>query len=260
MKFNFKKIFLTLVLTSTTTKVFSISSYIFTTDTDFKNYFSEKKNTIIVGTSQEAIILLNNHFEKLSLTNSPSGRHSYTMDSSSQIVVLFGGTPDYINLYNDCWVFDEINKWQRLNIVNPPSPRYGHSIINISDNEFLLFGGLTQQGFSNETYIFLFSSNTFYLVQTSTSPQARYYHSMCYVPEENKVYLFGGYNQSGALNDFWFFDITTKTWQLVQNTTPLQPRFGHKMVYVPKNKKYIFLQDKKGSQQLIFYLIYGRMI
>jgi N-acetylneuraminic acid mutarotase len=252
MKFNFKKIFLTLVLTLTTTKVFSISSYTFTTDTDFKNYFSEKKNTIIVGTSQETIILLNNHFEKLSLTNFPSGRHSYTMDSSSQIVVLFGGTPDYINLHNDCWVFDETNKWQRLNIVNSPSPRYGHSIINISDNEFLLFGGLTQQGFSNETYIFLFSSNTFYLVQISTSPQARYYHSMCFVPEENKVYLFGGYNQSGVLNDFWSFDINTKTWQLVQNTTPLQPRFGHKMVYVPKNKKIYIFAGQKGFSSTDF--------
>ena len=234
------------MLTSTTTKVFSISSYTFTTDTDIKNYFSEKKNTIIVGTSQEAIILLNNHFEKLSLTNFPSRRHSYTIDSSSQIVVLFGGTLDYINLYNDCWVFDETNNWQRLNISVSPQARYGHSVVNISEDKFLLFSGLSAQGYLNHTYIFSLSSQTFSLVQPSTSPQARYYHSMCFVPEENKVYLFGGYNQSGVLNDFWFFDINTKTWQLVQNTTPLQARFGYKMVYVPKNKKIYIFAGQKG--------------
>ncbi len=251
MKFNFLKYILFLFFSIH--YLYPISSHTFTTHTDFNNYFSDRKNVVLIGINEDAILLLNNHFEKLSLVNFPSGRHSYAMDysSSAQKIFLFGGRTDEYGspiYYNDCWIFDETtNKWERLNIsTGLPQARYGHCTVNISEDKFLLFGGLSQQGYLNDTYIFSLSQQTFSLVQTSTSPQPRYYHSMCYIPEENKVYLFGGYNPSGVLNDLWCFDLTTFNWQQIY--TPFSPagRFGHKMVYVSKTQKIYLFAGQTG--------------
>jgi N-acetylneuraminic acid mutarotase len=221
-------------------KLFSVSSYtITTTDQQFKTF--QSTNIVVV---EEGYLLLSNHFEKINVVFRPSGRHSYSADYSSTTkkFFLFGGTENYPTYYNDCWIFDEeTNQWQKISSSNTPQARYGSCIVNIGENKFLLFGGLGQQGYFEDTYIFsLFpSSGSFELVGISSHPSARYYHSMCFVPEENKVYLFGGYNQSGALNDLWCFDLSSSTWSFISTSNPPQPRCGHKMVYIDK-KIYIF--------------------
>jgi hypothetical protein len=62
---------------------------------------------------------------------------------------------------------------------------------------------------------------------------------MCFVPEENKVYLFGGQYQDQIYNDLWCFDLSSSTWSFISTSNPPQPRCGHKMVYIDK-KIYIF--------------------
>jgi hypothetical protein len=219
-------------------KLFSASSYTITTDQQFKTF--QSTNIVVVGSGEEGYLLLSNHFEKINVVFRPSPRHSYSADYSltTKKVFLFGGT----TYYDDCWIFDEEkSQWQKISSSNTPQARYGGCIVNIGENKFLLFGGLGQQGYFGDTYIFsLFpSSGSFQLVETSSHPSARYYHSMCFVPEEKKVYLFGGYNSSGALNDLWCFDLLSSTWSFISTSNSPQARYGHKMVYADK-KIYIF--------------------
>ncbi len=223
------------------TQLFCISSYTITTDTQF-NLFSKEKVSVL-GEGQSAILLLNNHFKKLQNVFSPPKRHSYAFDYSSTTkkVLLFGGVDDEnypLKIYNDCWIFDvESSSWVNIKVSSAISARYGHSLVNIGSDKFLLFGGLGSYEYYNDTYIFSFTTNKFQLVETSTSPSKRYYHSMCFVPEENKVYLFGGFYAGVVLDDLWCFDIKTLTWQKILCSNPPQPRWGHKMLYSSKNKK-----------------------
>ncbi|MFN3550750.1 MAG: kelch repeat-containing protein [Endomicrobiia bacterium] len=231
-------------------KLFSSSSYTITSDIQFQNF--DSTNVVVIGTANEAKLLLNNHFEKIVSTSFPSKRHSYAADYSSttQKTFLFGGIdqpqqglPTY---FNDCWIFDETkNQWEYVFIssINLPPRRYGHSIVNIGGSKFLIFGGLGENSvYYNDTYIFDLQTSSFQLVITSSYPSARYYHSMCFVSDEDKVYLFGGYSQYGTLNDMWYFDIKNLTWNFVEvSGIKPQPRLGHKMVYVQQQKKiYIF--------------------
>lgn len=229
-------------------ELFAISSTTFTSDTEFQ--FFSKTNVTVRNEGSQAVLYLNNHFTPVSTVSRPLKRHSYDADFStiSKKVVLFGGinTENYPYTYlNDCWIFDETNKWTRLNIstTNLPLARYGHSFTYCGEDKFLLFGGLGENGvYFSDTYLFSLTFSSFQPVLTSTSPQARYYHSSCFVPNEKKVYIFGGVYQGIPLNDMWCFDLQTNNWQKISSTsTHPAARWGHKMVYVEKNNKiYIF--------------------
>ncbi|MEM4368095.1 MAG: kelch repeat-containing protein, partial [Candidatus Anstonellales archaeon] len=78
---------------------------------------------------------------------------------------------------------------------------------------------------------------------------------MCFVPTQNKVYLFGGNFQGYPLNDMWVFDLNTMNWQKINlpQTAP-QARWGHKMLYVEKHKKiYIFGGQKDYTPSGLLY-------
>lgn len=232
---------LSLIIFCLNSYAFCISSYTITSDIQFNNL--NKENITILGQGDDAILILNNCFEKLKLTNFPSKRHSYASDysSSTKKVLLFGGIDDEIyplKIYNDCWYFDVVgSSWVKFQPNFSPQARYGHSLVNISEDKFLLFGGLSSSDYLNDTYIFYISQNLFQLIHTSTSPSKRYYHSMCFVPEENKVYLFGGNFAGTPLNDMWCFDIKNLNWQKLSPINSPSPRWGHKMFYSSKNKK-----------------------
>ncbi len=242
-------VILSLIIFWLNSYVFCASSYTITSDIQFNNL--NRENVTILGQSDDAILLLNNHFEKLKLTNFPLKRHSYASDYSSATkkVFLFGGIDDEaypLKIYNDCWYFDVVaSSWVKLHISSSPQARYGHSLVNISADKFLLFGGLSNNGYCNDTYVFSFSEKTFQLVETSTSPLQRYYHSMCFVTEENKVYLFGGNFAGTPLNDMWCFDIKNLNWQKLSPINSPSPRWGHKMLYSSKNKKIYIISGQK---------------
>lgn len=246
-------VFLFTMLVFLSSYLFSLSSTTITSDIQF-SYF-DRINVSIKGSKENAVLLLNNYFEKLQLANFPPKRHSYAADFSTttQKIFLFSGIDDEsypLKLYNDCWVFDILSSsWTKVFVstsVLPPA-RYGSCMVNIGGDRFLLFGGLGEQGYLNDTYIFYLSSLTFQNIQTSTIPPARYYHSMCYDTYQNKVYLFGGVYQGIPYNDLWEFDINSLTWKKITPVnTPPPARWGHKMVYVETNKKIYIFGGQRG--------------
>lgn len=75
---------------------------------------------------------------------------------------------------------------------------------------------------------------------SSIQPSGCVGHSMVYIPNSDKVILFGGQNISFSLCDeTWVYNLTTNTW--IQINPPVMPngRAGHSMVYVPSSNKVI---------------------
>ncbi|KAF7315763.1 Muskelin-N domain-containing protein [Mycena indigotica] len=69
-------------------------------------------------------------------------------------------------------------------------------------------------------------------------PSERGGHAMCIDPVEDVVYLFGGWNGSTSLDDFWAYDIKADKWRVLSYSTsrervPNAPnaRSCHKMVF-----------------------------
>ncbi|KAJ7072021.1 hypothetical protein C8F01DRAFT_1205709 [Mycena amicta] len=69
-------------------------------------------------------------------------------------------------------------------------------------------------------------------------PSERGGHAMCLDPVEDTIYLFGGWNGTTSLDDFWAYDIKTEKWRVccystTKEAVPNAPnaRSCHKMVF-----------------------------
>lgn len=45
------------------------------------------------------------------------------------------------------------------------------------------------------------------------------------------IYMFGGYDETSELNDFWVFDLNTHEWSPMENMNGPSQRSGAKMVF-----------------------------
>jgi hypothetical protein len=86
--------------------------------------------------------------------------------------------------------------------------------------------------------------------KVENSPSCRGGHSMVIDEINNIIYLFGGWNGSKDLSDFWSFDIIRSSWRLISNNTHLDKgpsaRSCHKMVYDHINNR-IILYGRYGE-------------
>ncbi|KAH6897548.1 Mei4-dependent protein 6 [Coprinopsis sp. MPI-PUGE-AT-0042] len=70
-------------------------------------------------------------------------------------------------------------------------------------------------------------------------PSPRGGHAMCIDPDNDIIYLFGGWDGKKSLDDFWSYDIREDRWKLLSASTEQEPnapgpRSCHKMVFDPK--------------------------
>ncbi|MFN3966459.1 MAG: kelch repeat-containing protein, partial [Endomicrobiia bacterium] len=115
----------------------------------------------------------------------------------------------------------------------------GHCFINIGSGKFLMFGGLSSDGYFNDTYIYDLGVNSWTKKNFSVEPSSRAYFSVCYSSETKRVYLFGGTNGSEYFNDLWYYDVENSSWNYVLVDSSPSARKGHKMAYNPKLKKIV---------------------
>ena len=68
------------------------------------------------------------------------------------------------------------------------------------------------------------------LVTTGRVPEARHMHSVVYVPQQQKVYIFGGYSTRGnILSDGGILDLNTLVWSPLANNS--EGRILHSAVW-----------------------------
>ncbi|KAG6971477.1 hypothetical protein JG687_00001998 [Phytophthora cactorum] len=108
-----------------------------------------------------------------------------------------------------------------------PAPRYGHSAILLNNTErMFVFGGRGAQGEAfRDMFFFDLNAMAWLQVQWTTDcPAGRYGHAVASVDDE-KMFVFGGWDGKKSMNDLWVFDSTTFTWRRPKSSgKPPSPR------------------------------------
>lgn len=177
-------------------------------------------------------------------------------------VVIFGGINDYDNT-PDAYEFDSTKyQWTKLKQTgNVPKPRDDHSLSQINENSFLIFGGFVQGSRVNECYTCKKNGNTLEWtkieVKSEEAPCIRASHSSSVY--NDKCYIFGGQDDdNNKLNDLWELDLATGIYKEIKvpegSVTPVA-RSGHSS-NIYNGQMYIFggiLElTKELNEMLIF--------
>eukprot|EP01125_Pyxidicula_operculata_P019502 TRINITY_DN7084_c0_g1_i1.p1 TRINITY_DN7084_c0_g1~~TRINITY_DN7084_c0_g1_i1.p1 ORF type:complete len:915 (+),score=242.30 TRINITY_DN7084_c0_g1_i1:47-2746(+) len=139
-----------------------------------------------------------------------------------------------------------------------PSPRKGHAVVKV-DTMFFLFGGTDAEPM-NDMHIYDISTNTWSVIeQQGAIPSARVFHSINHL--KGKLYLYGGRDKGGSdLNDFYVFDIASKTWTSIPPKGSISPpgKHGHTLVPVDSDthpELLLFGGDKSLTLEIYSYSI-----
>ena len=154
--------------------------------------------------------------------------------AGSHLVVFGGwrGPIDGDDFLADMHVLDLDNRrWVRVVARGDvPSPRGGHTLTCVGDSLFM-FGGQTDQGASDELFMYSILDNRWSRIELSGdfwNPTPRSGHSVCYLPHDNRLALFGGHDGETQLNDFCTYDLTGKKWDgHTPRSKPPPARSGH---------------------------------
>lgn len=138
--------------------------------------------------------------------------------------ILFGGTDQSGNIFNDTWIFNN-SDWIPLELKLSPPARYGAGLSYDSHSQsVVLFGGSNGAEYLGDTWLFDGTSWS-PLSSTSVSPPPRAFASMA-SNIDGHIILFGGQGSNGRplsngqpLNDTWKFEGTS--W--VEKTPPTSP-------------------------------------
>ncbi|UCE10625.1 MAG: hypothetical protein JSW61_01475 [Candidatus Thorarchaeota archaeon] len=164
-------------------------------------------------------------------------------DSQSDRIVMFGGLQDFTGGQNaaDTWVYDfNINTWTETTPTTSPSARSAYSMVYDSESDrIILFGGfIIGGGTENDTWAYDVNTNTWEEMNPAVAPETRYFSSMTYDVESDRVILFGGYyDETGpggiqeVMSDTWTYDYNSDTWMELFPSASPQARLGHSMAY-----------------------------
>lgn len=187
---------------------------------------------------------------------------SLVYDPLRHRVLLFGGQrvdlldPIPLLPMNDLWQFDlsppsasnpDGLTWVQLGPGGtPPVARYGHSaIFDPVNDRMIVFGGFDDSAFLDDAARIHFSAGSGptweSLTVSGSSPIARSLHTAVHDAPNQRMIVFGGYDNSGDgggpyANDLWSLPCTAATtisWIPLTSVagTPPTPREGHAAVY-----------------------------
>ena len=137
--------------------------------------------------------------------------------------------------------------WSKLKQTGDiPKPRDDHAQCQISDNEFVIFGGFVEGSRTNETYRCQKTGSTLNWTcigneEGAELPMERASHSM--VHYEGKCYIYGGMDDdNNKLGDVWELDLTSACFRHLElGAASYQPigRSGHS-ANIYNGRMYIF--------------------
>ena len=152
-------------------------------------------------------------------------------DSKRKVTVMFGGFTEH-DYYNELWVYDQKTNLREQKIQsNMPSGRGAPGFVYDEKNDqFILFGGFSELGFFNDTWIYDPEDNTWTEISTpETPPQVR--TRMVYDKNNQVAVFFGGdfvesefYDEvivSSPYSKTWMYDSDNNSWMEI--ITEIEP-------------------------------------
>jgi hypothetical protein len=181
----------------------------------------------------------------------PCGRYEHAMAEYEDGTLLFGGyrfgfTDEYLC---DTWIYNASkNFWTPSLQIGGPSARNAHSIASAGNHSCpVLFGGLDLYGaLLNDTWIFNSTESRWIRVSPQMSPSARYKHAMAGLDTDDKIVLFGGFDDYYD-SETWVFDISEGKWQNMSPPYSPTARYGHAMAAVANDDKLILCGGFDGG-------------
>ncbi len=136
--------------------------------------------------------------------------HEMVQDSASERLVLFGGCSSGFGPcpQGDLWSFDlATGAWTNITPASGPSARSNPAMVwDATNNRVLLLGGLADAGYVSDLWDGRFEGDMFvWTAIGSEGPSVRGSHDAIVL--DQTMYVFGGRNNDGTLNDLWALSI-----------------------------------------------------
>ncbi len=163
----------------------------------------------------------------------PASRiNALAYDSSRRRIVMFGGE-HASGPFVETWEWDGTSWGRATSAATMPNHRGGCAIAyDTARARIVLFGGYYSYDDSGRHYLsdtWEWNGVDWVRAVTATSPPPRSFHAMAYDSTRERVVLFGGRGEAGALADTWEWD--GSTWTERTATAGPSSRYGHAVAY-----------------------------
>ncbi|MGQ0796780.1 MAG: Kelch repeat-containing protein [Methanobacteriota archaeon] len=178
--------------------------------------------------------------------------HALAYDGAKDRVVLYGGATIFTRSpepVDETWAFDlESAQWTLMSPSPKPPRLYGHGMsYDPVSGRTVLFGGFTSipspfpggGGVVDQTWSYDLGADTWTPRSQAAPPSARWGHAMTYVPDADRIVLFGGNTLLGSSDETWSYDEAADTWTNLNPPVRPIPRYGHAMAYDVQSKRLI---------------------
>ena len=184
---------------------------------------------------------------------------SFFWHSESGSSWVFGGRGGY-DEFNDIWAWNGRTWINKTRNYKKPQGRFGAAVTyHASRDRTVLFGGDTAGWYSDETWQHLDTSGPgmtgvvdWHQEQTQSSPSARAFAQLIYIPTKEHSFLFGGVERIRASELYrggpWLWN--GNQWILLRRETYPAPRYGHMMVYDSARDRVVLFAGKASDRFL----------
>ncbi len=99
---------------------------------------------------------------------------------------------------------------------------------DVESDRVILFGGVTEdppekENLRSDTWVYDFNTNSWTSITSTTHPTSRWFHSLAYDEESDRIILFGGVTGEMIMynSEVTFLGINNETW--IYDFIPVQP-------------------------------------
>lgn len=164
--------------------------------------------------------------EYKALSSAGTARAGHAAGVINNKMYVFGGSHTLLN--NVMEVYDiATDTWNTLSTTGVPTPRHSPGCCVLDDKLYVFGGSITAAWAPTaEAYVFNPANNTW--TKLANMPAALCLQSA--VAIKGKIYLFGGFNGSSSINNFYEYDPVSNTYRAIAHTQASV--HGHKAVNV----------------------------
>ena len=137
------------------------------------------------------------------------------------------------------------SEWANVTPAASPPPRRGHTMVYDEGVEAtVLFGGVSETGYFNDTWLYFSGNNTWVEVHPPSGPSPREGHAVAYDSESDLMWMVGGFDGKDYLSDTWLYSPKNNIW----DELPLDP-----LSPVPPERAWSAMSYDKAARYALLY-------